>query len=185
MAGRRPPPPSSSSFPPLPLAAADPIAGGADLAAGGSDPAVAAVDLAAAGPAAPPPAPPRRRRCRPRRGTADQRRRPHLAAAVPWARPRRRRRAGPVPYTGLGMPPSLQPVAALTSVMGWLVLTDGVASTDTDLTAVLLAAQTEATVAVERARAAALAWERELAAVDVLYHRATEVQRYLNTVAAH
>ncbi|GJN40050.1 hypothetical protein PR202_gb29216 [Eleusine coracana subsp. coracana] len=69
----------------------------------------------------------------------------------------------PVPYTGLGMPPSLLPVGASS-------LTAAAASTD-----LVLAAQTQAIAAMERIHAATLAWERELAAANALYHRASEV----------
>ncbi|GJN27595.1 hypothetical protein PR202_gb15629 [Eleusine coracana subsp. coracana] len=63
----------------------------------------------------------------------------------------------PVPYTGLGMPPSLPPTAASPPIVGWPVLIAGPASTDVDLTAALLVAQTKAAAVVERARAASLA----------------------------
>ncbi|GJM96648.1 hypothetical protein PR202_ga13509 [Eleusine coracana subsp. coracana] len=58
-----------------------------------------------------------------------------------------------VPYTGLGMPPSLLPAATSPPSVGWPVLTTGPPSVDADLTA----AQIEATAAVVRARTAPLA----------------------------
>ncbi|GJN12326.1 hypothetical protein PR202_ga30595 [Eleusine coracana subsp. coracana] len=90
-----------------------------------------------------------------------------------------------MPYTGLGMPPSLLLVVTSTPTVGWPVRTDGPASIDPVLAAVLLATQTEAVTTVGRVCMAALAWERELATANTLHCRVAEVQHFLNIVAAH
>ncbi|GJN34928.1 hypothetical protein PR202_gb23639 [Eleusine coracana subsp. coracana] len=189
-AAAAPKPPLGSSPSPPGAAATDPAAWMADLAAGGPDPAATAADLAAVArapsapsqaataAATPPPAAVAAAAMQEQAAGAG-------TAAVGQATVGASRRllaaakgkavdsgpdfvaAGgmpPVPYTGLGMPPSLLPVDASSS-------TAAATSTDPFLTA-----QTQAVAAVERIRAATLAWERELATANALYCRASEVR---------